>query len=226
MKQLFFLASMSALVGCAPAAAEAPFSGIGKAKDGDSLLIGTREVRLFGIDAPEWDQICTRAGRPWACGQDAADQLSRLVTGKQVTCTPVNTDEHGRTVARCTVGVLSVNRALVSSGYATAYRHYSSDYVPAENEAKAGKRGLWSGSFERPSDYRHTQSVDRKPRRRTQSSAAPRGVDGCAIKGNQGSNGWIYHLPRMPFYKRTRAEQMFCSEGEAQAAGYRRAKVR
>lgn len=48
----------------------------------------------------------------------------------------------------------------------------------------------------------------------------------CTIKGNQGSNGWIYHLPGMPFYDRTKAEQMFCTETEAQAAGYRRAKVR
>ena len=49
---------------------------------------------------------------------------------------------------------------------------------------------------------------------------------GCSIKGNQGSNGWIYHLPGMPFYERTKAEEMFCSEADAQAAGYRRAKVR
>jgi hypothetical protein len=46
------------------------------------------------------------------------------------------------------------------------------------------------------------------------------------IKGNRGSNGWIYHLPGMPYYGRTRAEEMFCSEAAAQAAGYRRAKVR
>jgi hypothetical protein len=30
----------------------------------------------------------------------------------------------------------------------------------------------------------------------------------------------------MPYYDQTRAEEMFCTEAEAQAAGYRRAIVR
>ncbi len=38
--------------------------------------------------------------------------------------------------------------------------------------------------------------------------------------------GWIYHVPGMPYYAKTRAEQLFCSEADAGAAGYRRAKVR
>jgi len=31
-------------------------------------MVGDTEVRLFGIDAPEFDQSCTRNGRPWSCG--------------------------------------------------------------------------------------------------------------------------------------------------------------
>lgn len=46
---LFFL-----LTACSPAAAADTFSGIARAMDGDSLMVGEREVRLFGIDAPEW----------------------------------------------------------------------------------------------------------------------------------------------------------------------------
>ena len=30
-----------------PASAEPPFYGLGKSKDGDSLMVGTREVQLF-----------------------------------------------------------------------------------------------------------------------------------------------------------------------------------
>lgn len=216
------------LTACTPASAEPPFSGLGQAKDGDSLMVGSREVRLFGIDAPEWDQPCTRAGKPWACGQDAADQLSKLVTGRQVSCVPVNTDEHGRAVARCSVGSTDVNRAMVSSGYATAYRHYSTDYVSAEESAKAAKRGLWAGRFQKPSDYRHAGEAPpmQRVRNRRAAAAPAEPVSGCTIKGNRGSNGWIYHLPGMPFYGRTKAEEMFCSEADAEAAGYRRAKVR
>ena len=36
----------------------------------------------------------------------------------------------------------------------------------------------------------------------------------------------IYHLPGMPYYDETRAEAYFCTEAQAQAAGYRRAVVR
>ena len=215
------------LTACTRASAADSFSGLGQAKDGDSLMVGSREVRLFGIDAPEWDQSCKRSGADWACGEEAADRLSKLVTGKQVFCQAVNTDEHGRTVARCMVGSTDVNRQMVSSGYATAYRHYSADF-PAEEEAKAAKRGLWSGSFQKPSDYRHSGDAQTQRPNSQRRAAAPVQAfsGGCVIKGNRGSNGWIYHLPGMPFYERTKAEQMFCSEAEAQAAGYRRARVK
>lgn len=210
------------------------FFGIGHAKDGDSLVVGEREVRLFGIDAPEWDQTCKRADRDWACGQDAAEELSKLVTGKDVSCTPVEIDEYGRTVAQCTANGVDLNRAMVASGYAVAYRHYSTAYVSAEESAKVNKRGIWVGTFEMPSHYRHeefSRPVQSKPSRQrtvrmTASRSSPQSSGDCVIKGNRGSHGWIYHLPGMPYYEQTRAEQIFCTEAEAQAAGYRRAKIR
>ena len=67
-------------------AAAAPISGAGHSIDGDSLKVGDTEVRLYGIDAPELTQTCQREGRAWSCGTDAAYQLSRLVNGKQVSC--------------------------------------------------------------------------------------------------------------------------------------------
>ena len=210
------------------------FSGIGRAKDGDSLMVGEREVRLFGIDAPEWDQTCKRGGQDWACGQGAAEELAKLVTGRDLSCVAVNTDAYGRTVAQCTANGVDVNRAMVATGYATAYRHYSTAYVSAEETAKAYKRGLWAGTFEMPSHYRREEFIERakerrspeRPVRMTASRSSPQPSGGCVIKGNRGSHGWIYHLPGMPYYERTRAEQIFCSESEAQAAGYRRARAR
>lgn len=216
------------LLGCSPASAQTTFSGMGHAKDGDSLIVGSVEVRLFGIDAPEWDQTCKRNGQNWACGQDAAEELSKLVTGRDVGCVAVNIDEHGRTVAQCTANGVDVNRTMVASGYATAYRHYSTAYVSAEQSAKASGLGIWAGTFQLPSDYRHAgqQEVSRSNRRSAQ--AQPRVTVGssCNIKGNRGAHGWIYHVPGMPYYEETRAEETFCSEAQAQAAGYRRARVR
>ena len=218
----------------AAAASGQPIYGVALAGDGDSLTIGEQRVRLFVIDAPEWDQSCKRDGHDWACGQAAAKALSKLVTGRQVRCIPVDTDEHGRSVARCTAGGTDVNRTMVATGYAVAYRRYSTDYVSAEASAKAAKRGIWSGSFEAPSDVRHAdEQVKPRPVRRSGSRPAVSSLSSsraissdCSIKGNRGSNGWIYHLPGMPYYGRTKAEELFCSEAAAQAAGYRRAIVR
>lgn len=214
-----------------------PLSGLARAKDGDSLLVGRTEVRLFGIDAPEFDQSCSVNGRRWACGVAAADYLSKLVTGREVQCISVGFDQHNRVLGRCTVSEVDINRRLVAQGYAVAYRRYSLAYVSAEESAKVNKRGIWNSTFEMPSEYRHEGeprpgvNVIRPSDRSSGGTryTRPRSgvIDGsCKIKGNRGPNGWIYHVPGMPYYEKTRAEQMFCSEADARAAGYRRARVR
>jgi len=59
------------------------------------------------------------------------------------------------------------------------------------------------------------------------SAGAPQG---CAIKGNISRKGErIYHVPGQEHYGATRistgkGERWFCSEAEARAAGWRRAK--
>lgn len=213
-----------------------PFYGLARSKDGDSLIVGAHEVRLFGIDAPEFDQTCKRNGMDWACGAEAADRLSRFVTGRDVRCSAMNMDDYGRAVSRCTVGVTDINAAMVESGYALAYRHYSTDYVAAEERAKSAKRGLWSGTFETPRAHR-MEGRDVTASRITRSAAPAKRTAGrstdwanrshCLIKGNQNRRGqFIYHLPGMPYYDQTRPEDIFCTEAEARAAGYRRAIVR
>lgn len=205
-----------------------PVYGIATAGDGDSLTVAGKRIRLFGIDAPEFDQTCTRGATRWACGQEAATQLSKLVTGREVRCVPTGTDAYGRTVARCTAGGVDVNRTMVALGYAVAFRKYSTDYVSAEESARSYKRGMWSGTFEMPSDVRATDRPAREaPKRAAVRSRPVAAVSACNIKGNRSRKGeWIYHLPGMPYYNQTRAEETFCSEADAQAAGYRRARVR
>ena len=213
-------------------ASDATFSGIGRAKDGDSLMVGNREVRLFGIDAPEYSQRCTRGDVQWSCGAQATERLSALVSGREVRCRQISTDQYQRTVAKCSVGGTDINAAMTESGFAVAYRRYSSDYVAAEEHAKSAKRGLWSGTFEAPREYRQEERglarpVSVRSGRRHSAPARASVSSSCDIKGNQNRRGqWIYHLPGMPYYEQTHAEQMFCTEAEAQAAGYRRAIVR
>ena len=211
-----------------------PIQGIARAVDGDSLEIGRVRVRLFGIDAPEFDQLCTRDGARYTCGAEAADRLSKLVTGRSISCILAGVDQHQRVLARCAVSGEDVNSTMVQAGYAVAYRQYSLDYFRAEEAAKAAKRGIWAGTFDMPSEARAqarseqspTASVSRSPRVQA-SRTSVRFSGGCTIKGNRSRRGdWIYHLPGMPYYDQTRAEDIFCSERAAQAAGYRRAIVR
>jgi endonuclease YncB( thermonuclease family) len=220
----------------APAAAQSPLWGIGRGGDGDSFTVGESKVRLFGIDAPEFNQSCRLNGQEWACGAAAAEELSKLVTGKQVRCLSMGTEQHKPMLGRCTVGTVDVNRAMVARGLAVAFRRYSTDYVSAEESAKAGRRGLWAGTFTMPSEYRNgtgtaagrsTAGQKRRPVRASSSDWAGRAAANCNIKGNRNRRGqWIYHVPGMPYYDQTRPEEIFCSEADAQAAGYRRAIVR
>ena len=226
---------------CAALAKDLPTAsvvyGFGIAADGDSLTVGQTRVRLFGIDAPEFDQLCGKGQAATACGALAAEQLRQLVTGREIRCQIVGQDQYDRLLGKCSVGAVDINRLMVSSGHATAYRRYSLDYVSAEDSAKAQRKGIWATGFQAPETYRHpsietqTRSV-REARTRPAPAASSRDWAGrakanCNIKGNRSRRGeWIYHVPGMPYYEQTRAEDLFCTEAEAEAAGYRRAIVR
>jgi endonuclease YncB( thermonuclease family) len=206
-------------------------SGPAEVVDGDSLTVAGRPIRLFGIDAPEGNQTCERGGAQWHCGEESANQLRSLIEGHDVHCQGQGVDQYGRVLAVCSSNGFDLNRTMVEAGWATAFQRYSEDYVTAEVRAKAAKLGLWSSIFDLPEVYRMQQEAPapkeapaRVAPRRAQSQAH---FEGCVIKGNRNRRGqWIYHLPGMPYYNVTRAEEMFCTEADAQAAGYRRAIVR
>jgi endonuclease YncB( thermonuclease family) len=123
--------------------------------DGDSLRRGGKEIRLYGIDAPEYRQTCDDAmNRPYPCGREAASALRRLVAGHEVSCRTVETDRYLRDVSLCEVDGSSLNEAMVRDGWATAYLRHSMDFVAIEAEARADRKGIWQGTFESPEEYR------------------------------------------------------------------------
>ena len=128
--------------------------GTARVVDGDSLEIAGTSIRLFGVDAPEGRQTCTRNGRIWRCGDAAAERLEQLVGNDTIVCTQRDTDTYGRMVAVCVNGEIDLSAELALSGLALAYREYSYDYVDEEAEALAARRGLWSGEFQAPWDWR------------------------------------------------------------------------
>jgi endonuclease YncB( thermonuclease family) len=123
--------------------------------DGDSLRHGTRQIRLNGIDAVEYNQHCAGAdGKDYACGKMATESLRNLIRGRTISCKAVDQDRYGRTVALCGGQGFDLNDAQVRAGWAVAYRKHSLAYLAAEREARLARRGIWAGQFEMPEDYR------------------------------------------------------------------------
>ena len=152
----------SSAVGTGSKSSSATRAGAGKViaghatvVDGDGIEIGGTKIRLFGIDAPEIDQYCNRAdGTRWRCGQYATVELDRAVLGREIACTVRDTDRYGRPVAVCRSGDVDLAEVQVKNGFAVAYRTFTRDYVDEEDTARGTKRGIWSGNFEMPWDWR------------------------------------------------------------------------
>ena len=206
-----------------PSAAD--ISGRARVIDGDSLQVAGESIRLSGIDALEMAQSCGGPQGDWACGVWARDVLVALIGGASVTCAGDERDRYGRLLAHCRVASDDLGAAMVGQGAAMAFRRYSMEYVALEDQARAQNRGLWR----RSGDGVLPPAVFRAARREAQHRVETPAPVGCAIKGNISANGHIYHLPGQRDYDRTvvspaRDERWFCSEAEAQAAGWRPAR--
>lgn len=114
-----------------------PFVRCGKGRaagcvpDGDTLIIGTRKIRIIGIDAPELHPArCLAEARQ---GEAAAQALLALVNHGPFTLagpTPVVRDEYGRELrhllrARPDGSVQSLADDLVATGTVRPYLHGS-----------------------------------------------------------------------------------------------------
>ncbi|WP_375554031.1 thermonuclease family protein [Roseovarius mucosus] len=217
------------VLGLVPLSAGAEgFGGLVRVIDGDTLDVGEVRVRLHGIDAPELGQICTNPdGGTWDCGTWVAEEVRARIENREARCQAVEKDRYDRTVARCTVVGQDVGRMLVADGLALAYRKYSMAYDLDEKAAVIAGRGLHEVLMARPEDHRR---MVREERAAEAQANAPAPQAGCVIKGNRsGSGNQIYHMPGQADYDATviteaKGERWFCSEAEARAAGWRRAK--
>ena len=208
--------------------------GVASVVDGDTLVIHGTRVRLEGIDAPESAQVCHVDGAPWRCGQQAALALADKIGRAPIRCETHGRDHYQRMLGVCFLGREDINRWLVAQGWAFALREHSSRYTQDETNAKRAGLGVWRGSVKPPWEWREQHPASGRPparpsqpARRAQPSQRARG---CMIKGNITPDGQhIYHVPGMEYYAQTaispgRGERWFCSEAEAQAAGWRRAR--
>lgn len=127
--------------------------GRGRAVDGDSLTLDGQAIRLQGIDAPEFSQVCTGAdGKPYNCGRTAAAALRRLLSEGPLSCSGYEFDRYNRMLGTCHVGGRNIAAELVREGLAVSY----GDYYVEEAKARNEKKGLWAGDFDNPRDWRRT----------------------------------------------------------------------
>ncbi|MGY3472471.1 thermonuclease family protein [Bradyrhizobium ottawaense] len=137
--------------------------------DGDTIEIHGARIRLWGMDAPESNQLCRNDdSNLYQCGRAAATALAGLLWAikRPVQCTPVDKDQFGRTVATCQLGEPGpdIGHWPVANGHALDWPQYSKGkYSDAQRSAEKSKRGIWSGSFVEPWHYRACVKAGGRP---------------------------------------------------------------
>ncbi len=123
--------------------------------DGDTIDVllssGMIRVRLQGVDAPERDQPGGAAATTW---------LTQQLRDQQVLLEPVSQDQYDRMVAVVHLQDRNINRELVQTGHAWAYRQYlrrsDAELCSLEEQARLKGRGLWATAAYAPWEYRAT----------------------------------------------------------------------
>ena len=138
--------------------------GIATVIDGDTIKINKKKIRLFGIDAPEKEQICKKVylsffifnfQKDYKCGEKSTLALLEKIKGKKIQCVfEKNKDRYKRNIGTCYIKNQDINKWLVKNGYALAYKRYSKKYVLEEQYAKENKLGIWKGTFIEPEKWR------------------------------------------------------------------------
>lgn len=105
-------------------AEEAPIleARVSKILDGDTFTLSgeSRRIRVWGLDAPEWNH---------QGGSTATSILHSLIYGKQLRCAVLDVDRYGRLVAQCLLpNGRDIAAEMIRSGAATEYCRYSGGY--------------------------------------------------------------------------------------------------
>lgn len=142
----------------APASAFAADASFLTVIDGDSILVEfeqrTREVRLIGIDAPEW-------GQEW--GVEAKAFAMNFCFGREIRLEfdRERFDKYGRLLAYVWCGERLLNRMLVREGLALAVpirpnTRRAGEFSAAEAQARKMRKGIWAkgGLKQTPAQWR------------------------------------------------------------------------
>ena len=210
--------------------------------DGDTIHINyngkNEKVRLIGLDTPETKD----PRKPIQCfGREATAKMTELAENKNIRLefdkTQGERDKYGRLLA-FVYSEDSKNLAyeMIRQGYGNEYTYnsnpykYQNEFKEAARKAREENKGLWAentcaGNTAKPAGTPITQPQATPAPTPTPASQPQQSQSACVIKGNEGRNGKIYHMPGQKYYNKTNPEVVFCSEIEAQNAGFRKSKV-
>jgi Staphylococcal nuclease homologue len=157
----------------------------------------------------------------------ARDALVEWIAKRTVRCDDKGPDKvhPDRRIGICFVEGKELNEWLVRQGWALNFEPYAKGrYLAAQRDAEKNHRGMWKGCFAAPWDIRRWKKdaplmgspCPSDARERIFAEAA------CSIKG---SRRHIYHMPGCGSYdSTTNVVKWFCSEDEARAEGYTKAR--
>ncbi len=135
-----------------------------KTLSGNMFKLNSYIIKLYGIDAPDLNQKCLDSGNTeYKCGKVVKNQLNRLLTNKKITCTVMeHMDNSSVTHAVCKLDKenIDVGAVMTLSGWTIADRGISDVYIPYEQQAHGLKKGLWSGRFMAPWDFRRLNNYN------------------------------------------------------------------
>jgi len=113
-------------------------------KDGDSLVViddsKKIEIRLWGIDAPEY-------GQPYS--KKARNFLHNVVNGRRIKVVAYYKDKFGRTVAHVYLGTIDINKHMITNGMAWVHPYFCDkrdicqSYKISMNRASEQRINLW-----------------------------------------------------------------------------------
>lgn len=216
--------------------------------DGDTVEVnGSEKVRLIGINTPETVKPNSPV-QPY--GKEASQFSKTQLLGKKVFLEQdvQTTDKYGRTLAYLflqeprnanELESLMFNATLLREGYAQLMTippnvKYTELFLRLQRVAREQNKGLWGLGIYKDNATStanvylpgkdpaagSTAAVAKTP---SPPAVASKNCSNPTIKGNINSKGEkIYHVPGGQFYTRTNAEEMFCTEEQARAAGYRK----
>lgn len=179
--------------------------------DGDTLVLeGKTRLRLRHIDAPELE---------FCGGQEAKQELENLVNGQSVAITEQILDQYGRPMSLIFVNDKFVNEAMLKTGWVRYHSDKTSQTDLLKETAAKAKQdhlGIYSPQCYQPNPADNPDYPDHPE---------------CIIKGNidKNSDRRNYYFPGCPQYDFTIVEKdlgetWFCTEKQAQEAGFTRAK--